>query len=204
MKLRPALIFCALVFNSTNSTADSITLYNASGVDANLLTLPGKVLSGKLKIDHSQFSGLGYQHTLSNPALLSQAFSQLGLTPPTTALELIALKHRGLQTNTELVAAYHLGFSGVGIGPLQLQPGLSWGFSWALGRPSYEDGPKDEPARRYRFQNHLGFELALSPKQAAPWSVIAKVHHRSGVYGLIAPRNVGSNFLALGLRYRFE
>lgn len=34
-------------------------------------------------------------------------------------------------------------------------------------------------------------------------SVITRVHHRSGVYGLIAPQRVGSNFMVFGIRYKF-
>ena len=31
-------------------------------------------------------------------------------------------------------------------------------------------------------------------------SVVTRIHHRSGAYGLFAPRGSGSNFLAVGLR----
>jgi hypothetical protein len=32
---------------------------------------------------------------------------------------------------------------------------------------------------------------------------VTRIHHRSGVYGLIAPSGVGSNFVVAGLRYKF-
>jgi len=35
-----------------------------------------------------------------------------------------------------------------------------------------------------------------------PWSVIARLHHRSSAFGLVAERG-GSNFIGLGLRRRF-
>jgi hypothetical protein len=31
-------------------------------------------------------------------------------------------------------------------------------------------------------------------------SLFLRLHHRSGVYGLIAPQHVGSNFITFGLR----
>jgi 2-polyprenyl-3-methyl-5-hydroxy-6-metoxy-1,4-benzoquinol methylase len=34
-------------------------------------------------------------------------------------------------------------------------------------------------------------------------SVFLRLHHRSGVYGLIAPQHVGSNFITIGLRKYF-
>lgn len=44
-------------------------------------------------------------------------------------------------------------------------------------------------------------ELEFSrPNQ--PWSVIARLHHRSPGFGLVADKG-GSNFLALGVRRRF-
>jgi hypothetical protein len=33
------------------------------------------------------------------------------------------------------------------------------------------------------------------------WSLVARVHHRSGIFGLFS--HSGSNVLALGVRYRF-
>lgn len=35
----------------------------------------------------------------------------------------------------------------------------------------------------------------------SPWSVVARVHHRSGIFGIFS--HSGSNVLELGLRYRF-
>jgi hypothetical protein len=46
-------------------------------------------------------------------------------------------------------------------------------------------------------------ELALGPPDHN-WSVVLRLHHRSGAFGLILDRGVGgSNSLAIGLKYRF-
>jgi len=34
-------------------------------------------------------------------------------------------------------------------------------------------------------------------------SFVTRTHHSSGVYGVIAPRNVASNFLVAGVRWEF-
>jgi hypothetical protein len=34
-------------------------------------------------------------------------------------------------------------------------------------------------------------------------SITTRIHHRCGFYGVIAPRRVGSNFVAVGVRYQF-
>jgi hypothetical protein len=36
---------------------------------------------------------------------------------------------------------------------------------------------------------------------SSSWSLVARVHHRSGIFGLFS--HSGSNVLAVGLRYRF-
>jgi hypothetical protein len=35
----------------------------------------------------------------------------------------------------------------------------------------------------------------------SPWSMVARLHHRSGIFGLFS--HSGSNLVELGLRYRF-
>ncbi|MCP9849640.1 DUF3769 domain-containing protein [Cyanobium sp. Morenito 9A2] len=52
-----------------------------------------------------------------------------------------------------------------------------------------------------QFLNYLGFEIEalVSPQ----WSVVGRIHHRSGAYGLYSGVSEGSNAYLLGLRYRF-
>jgi len=47
---------------------------------------------------------------------------------------------------------------------------------------------------------HLG-EQEHVELVASPWSMVARLHHRSGIFGLFS--HSGSNLLELGLRYRF-
>ena len=51
------------------------------------------------------------------------------------------------------------------------------------------------------FLNYLGFELEalIKPK----WSIVGRIHHRSGAYGTYSGVSEGSNAYLLGLRYRF-
>ncbi|MFM7265860.1 MAG: DUF3769 domain-containing protein, partial [Cyanobium sp.] len=51
------------------------------------------------------------------------------------------------------------------------------------------------------FLNYLAFEVegAVSPQ----WSVVGRIHHRSGAFGTYAGVSEGSNAYLLGLRYRF-
>ena len=201
---RRAIMFFAAMTTMSLSYADSLTLYNGRAVDSDLLDLPEKLLSGTLAYKDCRFTGLGYKRSFITPYTIGWMFGAANLSVPESAFEVVALKHRGLQTNSEVALAYHLNFAGAALGPVKVKPGFSWGFSRALGKPTYENGPRNDPERRYRFQHHLGLELAFTATESSPWSVISKVHHRSGGYGMIAPRRVGSNFLALGIQYLFE
>jgi hypothetical protein len=50
--------------------------------------------------------------------------------------------------------------------------------------------------------NYIGAEVSLLDKEEKN-SVFFRINHRSGIFGLIAPEHVGSNFLNLGFRKYF-
>ena len=117
--------------------------------------------------------------------------------------ELVLLQHRGKQTVTELGAAYMLRSPNLEIAQLRINAAGGVGLSHTFGRPAYEDGPKNDPDKRYHTQMLVLLEAEWSLAPLPDWSLVTRIHHRSGAYGLIAPRNVGSNFIVAGVRYRF-
>lgn len=54
-----------------------------------------------------------------------------------------------------------------------------------------------------KFLNYMLFELALALPQIPEWNLIFRIHHRSGMFGLINGVHGGSNFLGAGLKYKF-
>lgn len=54
-----------------------------------------------------------------------------------------------------------------------------------------------------KLLNYFAPEITLSPPDNRDFAFIARLHHRSGVFGLFDGVSGGSNFLALGVRYRF-
>ena len=70
------------------------------------------------------------------------------------------------------------------------------------GAYTFEDGTKNEPNKKYRLLNYNAYEISLLDDNEQS-SIFLRIHHRSGVYGLIAPEHVGSNFITTGLRYYF-
>ena len=83
-----------------------------------------------------------------------------------------------------------------------LQPWLSVyfveGVSLLTDASNYESTFRENYAT---FLNYLAFEVEglVSPQ----WSVVGRIHHRSGAYGVYSGVSEGSNAYLLGLRYRF-
>lgn len=179
------------------------TLYAGRGVDANLIGLPKQILGGEIKWEPSYFTAVSYTKPSSLPDWLVGTLGGIGVVNPTAAVEVIGVQHRGRQTNSELDVAFLLRTGFGHLGPARFRASFGLGLSYAFGTPSYEDGPVADPSRRYRFQNYNAFELEAGLAQFPRTSLVARVHHRSGLYGLIAPRQVGSNFLTVGVRHRF-
>jgi hypothetical protein len=76
------------------------------------------------------------------------------------------------------------------------------GVSFASKVPEVEPrADRDEESRR--LLNYLMVEVALAPPGDSRWSAVTRIHHRSGVFGLYGGVNGGSNFVGLGVRYRF-
>lgn len=76
------------------------------------------------------------------------------------------------------------------------------GFSYATEDPPLEirDSDDNESSKwLYYFLVEMAFEVPKSTH----WDLFVRVHHRSSVFGAINNVIAGSNFVGLGLRYRF-
>ena len=180
-----------------------VTLYFGQGVDANLPDLPGKAASGKLDFDKTWFTGAGFAYPDTPASFLRAALGWVGLENSTSSKEFVVVKHHGLQRQMEWGALYLLRTPFLDLSPVRLRIGAGLGLSYAWGTPAYEDGPYDDPSHRYRLQNFDAYELETGIAALPHWAFVGRVHHRSGAYGLIAPRNVGSNFLTASVRYEY-
>ncbi|MDO9229347.1 MAG: hypothetical protein Q8M86_11355 [Syntrophales bacterium] len=75
------------------------------------------------------------------------------------------------------------------------------GFSLASETPAFEekyDGEKTNP-----LMNYLMLEFAFALPRHPRWSLVTRIHHRSGIYGLINGAQGASNAIGLGIRYHF-
>jgi hypothetical protein len=83
-----------------------------------------------------------------------------------------------------------------------LQPWLSLGFVEGVSlNTSVSNYEKTYRENYTTFLNYLGFEVEalVSPE----WSVVGRIHHRSGAYGTYSGVSEGSNAYLMGIRYRF-
>lgn len=181
----------------------TLTVVSGQGIDHNLKEIPIELVVADVNWDNTHFTGLSLERNFGS---LASRFDQLQdnrLGQFNQGLELVAIKHRGLQQNVELGLAYKLNTPAWHVVGLEGQVSLGLGFSHAFSEPSYEDGPIDNPNERYHTQLLVLFDTRWRLSDYPRYSILFRVHHRSGAYGLIAPRNVGSNFLSLGLGYDF-
>jgi len=198
-------LLCALLLAASinDASADAISIYRGHGVDANLLQIPGDLLTGDMPWDPTYFWGLGYRWGLKTPDWLGAAGRAIGLSDIRTGLELIEVKHSGLQENWETDLAYVMELTELEFWGISLRLTIGYGPSLAHGTPTYEDGSEDNPDKRYKFQLYGMYETEWGLTRYPAVTIVYKIHHRSGAYGLIAPPKVGSNFMTWGLRYRF-
>lgn len=76
------------------------------------------------------------------------------------------------------------------------------GVSLATEVPPLEaSSPSNEGARR--LMNYILVETTFAPPGASSWSLVARVHHRSGVYGLFGDVRGGSNIIAVGIKMKY-
>ncbi len=110
-------------------------------------------------------------------------------------VEISSYSHWGLQDHVELnlalIARWH---------PfpwdrwLDTSVAVGNGVSLASSRPVLEGDTR-------RFLHHLVAEVEVRPPWRLPVSLVTRVHHRSGAFGLYGIK-AGSNFVTLGLRFQ--
>lgn len=179
----------------------SIAGYAGRWTNSRLPTFPYNLVTGRVTTEDAHlFGAIGawrvYDFSLPLPgAARLDGFS--------FELEAGLFKHTGLQRHGEGTLALVLR-----TGQIPLFSGLSFnlamgnGLSLAFSDPAYELGPSGRRGvDTRRLQYHMSFEAAFSHAAAPQLEVFARLHHRSGIYGVISPRRTGSNFVGGGVRF---
>jgi hypothetical protein len=112
-----------------------------------------------------------------------------------------AVKHFGDQNHWEfnaLLAARWLTFPWDSF--LDTSFAVGNGLSLAMRTPRIEEAQHEKTSP---FLDYMLFELAFSLPEEPRWSLVLRIHHRSGIYGLFDGVHGASNALGAGLKYHF-
>ena len=203
LTLLSATLFASASHAADDDHAPLLTFYYGRGADPDFFNILPELVRGESMMDDTYLYALGYFHPLSTLGGLQKVFDFLRVPNTRTGIEGVVSKHDGLQRNWEVGATWQLRFAPLRLAMVRVRPTVGVGLSYAIGDPAYEDGPENDPEKRYHLLNFNIYELEWSLEKAPAVSLVTRLHHRSGIWGVIAPPLVGSNFLAVGLRYRF-
>ncbi len=174
------------------------TGYVSRWVNTDLLDVPSRAVTGNLSFSDTNFAGVGLSRVVVPSFSIPLPFSDFAFRGNRIELEGQVLKHFGGQSHWEgtLALMFRTGQIPLG-GGLEANLAIAEGLSVASERPRFEGAVDVRPSR---VLNYLAFEAEFSHASAPGVSFITRLHHRSGVFGLIAPKKSGSNFIGVGIR----
>lgn len=85
---------------------------------------------------------------------------------------------------------------------LQTTLAVGEGLSYATETPLLEEASNTNVGAA-RLLNYILVEAAFAPPVVTDWSLVVRVHHRSGVFGLFDDVEGGSNIIAAGIKYYY-
>ena len=185
-------IILGLFIMSSILKADEIYIYTGQGVDNNLREMPADILKVSLPYEKSYMLAVGgfipIKHLWTNVLLGASG---------------LVVWHYGIQNHIETDVAYTLKYQHFlpSNSFIQADYAMGMGLSYAFDTPVYEDTASN--GKYYRLQAFLHFDIEMYMPSSPSIAILTRVHHRSGIYGIIAPQNVGSNFVTVGLSYHF-
>lgn len=77
------------------------------------------------------------------------------------------------------------------------------GLSYATGDSEIEIRESDKEETK-RLLYYILVELSFTVPKTESWDLFVRIHHRSSAYGLFGGVSTGTNFVGMGLRYRFS
>lgn len=85
---------------------------------------------------------------------------------------------------------------------LQTSVAVGDGLSYASDTPQIESSSHTNTGSR-RLLNYILVEVEFAPPQVNDWSLVMRIHHRSGVYGTFGDVRGGSNLICAGVKLAF-
>lgn len=196
----------ALAQESTQRSRDTFgSLYASKWVDTSLPAFPVNLVTGDLRFRKPYFVAAGVNRVLVRDFAVGVPLTGIVLRRNSLELEGQLVRHFGGQDHVEATAAVVARSGEVGLfSGTSVNFALANGLSYAFSKPDFEQGPggvRGEGSRHLQY--YLGVEAEFTPSRVSRLHLVARLHHRSGIYGLISPRRTGSNFLGGGVRFDF-
>ena len=82
--------------------------------------------------------------------------------------------------------------------------GLGGGLSFATDIPSIEMHPQKPDGDYKNLLHYIAVEATFALPKHPDWQVVYRLHHRSGVFGLMGAENVGNTAVQIGVRHYFK
>ena len=178
------------------------SLIGAQWGEVRLPQFPIKAVTGDIPFRQSYLAAAGIGRVIVPRFDIPIPFTGVGLVGNSLEIEGQVVRHFGLQEHWEGTAALVLRTGELRLwGGASLNIGWANGLSYAFSDPKYEFGPGGvRGVDSRRLQYYMGLEAEFTLSQLPNVHLLAKLHHRSGIYGVISPRRTGSNFIGGGLR----
>ncbi len=175
-----------------------LTAYGSQWVNADLLEIPERSLTGSLTSEDAYFVGAGLSRVIVPSISIPLPGTDFAFHGNRIELEGQVLRHFSDQSHWEGTIALMFRTGEIPLfGGLSVNLAFGEGLSYASERPNLEGSFRVEPTR---FLNYLAFEAEFSHASLPGVYFVPRVHHRSGIFGLIAPKESGSNFIGAGIR----
>jgi hypothetical protein len=199
----PALATSALLVTAVDAHAETwrVGVYSGQWADTRLPYLPYNIVTGQLTFSESYVhSIIVSRHLLTKDLFIPRTL--IGFSDAQIELEGTASLHRGNQNHQEATLGVMLRTPNFELGSFgNINFGWANGFSYAFSDPNYEYGRNLVRGQdTVQFQYYMGLEAEYARLSWDRVSVFARLHHRSGIYGLISPSKTGSNILGAGIR----
>jgi hypothetical protein len=186
----------------TGERAWHVTAYGSRWVNADLLQIPERSLRGALTAEDAYFVGAGLSRVVVPSFAIPLPGTSFAFRGNRIELEGQVLRHFGDQSHWEGTLALMFRTGQIPLfGGLSVNLAFGEGLSYASSRPRLEGSFRVEPSQ---LLNYLAFEAEFSHSSLPGVAFVPRIHHRSGVFGLIAERESGSNFIGAGLRVDFR
>jgi hypothetical protein len=175
-----------------------LTAYGSRWVNADLLDIPERTFTGDLTAEDAYFVGAGLSRVIVPSFSIPLPGTGFAFRGNRIELEGQVLRHFGDQSHWEGTVALMFRTGQIPLfGGLSVNLAFGEGLSYASERPRLEGSFRVEPSR---FLNYLAFEAEFSHASLPGVSFVPRIHHRSGIFGLVAERESGSNFIGAGIR----